>query len=115
MDAKPIGKQIWKYRNLNNMSREQLAERVGLTPATLRQYENGHKPPRLETLIKIANVLNVSVDELLCNKLNVTRSVVLEGIAKKMEALSPEQITATNEILDVILKNSDVLQSREDD
>jgi transcriptional regulator with XRE-family HTH domain len=33
-----------------------------------RKYESGHANPTLETLVKIADILDVSVDYLLCRE-----------------------------------------------
>lgn len=109
MDTKSMGKQIWKYRNWRGLTREAFGDAVGLTPGTIRQYENGHKAPSLETWVKIANVLNVGLDELLYGRLNVTQPVVLQGVAKKLEPLTPEQLASMNKIIDVLLANKEWL------
>lgn len=109
MDAKSLGKQIWKYRNWRGLSREAFGDAVGLTPGTIRQYENGYKTPSLESLVKMANLLDVGLDELLYGKLNVTRPLVLQGIAKKLEPLTPEQIASMTEIIGVLLANKEWL------
>jgi transcriptional regulator with XRE-family HTH domain len=47
------------------MTQEQLAEWVELSPMHVSVIERGVKLPKLETLINIANVLDVSADVLL--------------------------------------------------
>lgn len=105
MDAKIVGKQIWKYRNWRGMTREAFGEAVGLTAGTIRQYENGYKTPSLASVVKMANVLQIGLDELLYGQLNVTRPVVLQGIAKKLEPLTLEQISSMTKIIDILLAN----------
>src|SRR5437773_5722418 len=39
-----------------------LAELVGVSPATISQYENGHQKPRQDTLDRVARVLNIPTE-----------------------------------------------------
>lgn len=107
MDPKLIGHRIMEYRLAKKMSRERLADLTGLAPPTIRQYECGYKSPSLESLIRIANALDVGADDLLANRLNVTKPVALQGIAKKLEPLSPEQIVVFDDVVDTLLKYAD--------
>lgn len=102
MNKKTLGKQIRKHRLKRGLTSEQLAEAVNLSAESIRHYECGYKAPGVETLIRIANALNVSMDELLYDKLNATKPVVLQGIAQKLEPLSPEQLRAVSQVLDAL-------------
>lgn len=115
MDAKLIGHRIMEFRLAKKMSRERLADLVGLTPPTLRQYECGYKSPGLESLIRIANALDVGVDDLLAKRLNVTKPVALQGIAKKLEPFTPEQIAVFDDVVDTLLKHADTCGSHDKD
>lgn len=70
MDQKAIGKRIKSAREKKGMTQEQLAERVNLSPMHISVIERGNKLPRLETLINIANILDVSADILLQDVVN---------------------------------------------
>ena len=70
MDQKAIGKRIKSVREKKGLTQEQLAEQVNLSPMHIRVIERGNKLPRLETLINIANVLDVSADTLLQDVVN---------------------------------------------
>ena len=70
MDQKAIGKRIKSAREKKGLTQEQLAEQVNLSPMHIRVIERGNKLPRLETLINIANVLDVSADILLQDVVN---------------------------------------------
>ena len=65
MNQKAIGRRIKAAREKKGMTQEQLAERAELSPMQARVMERGAKLPKLETLINIANVLDVSADVLL--------------------------------------------------
>lgn len=70
MDQKAIGKRIKSAREKKGLTQEQLAEQVNLSPMHISVIERGNKLPRLETLINIANVLDVSADTLLQDVVN---------------------------------------------
>lgn len=65
MDYKGIGRRIKIERERKRLTQEQLAELVDLSPMHISVIERGVKLPRLETLILIANTLEVSADTLL--------------------------------------------------
>lgn len=70
MDAKKIGRRIKAAREAKKLTQEQLAELVDLSPMHMSVLERGHKPPKLETLVIIANALDVSADNLLQDVVN---------------------------------------------
>lgn len=65
LDQKGIGKRIKIAREKKRLTQEQLAEMVNLSPMHVSVIERGVKLPKLETLILIANALDVSADTLL--------------------------------------------------
>jgi transcriptional regulator with XRE-family HTH domain len=65
MNQKAIGRRIKAAREKKGMTQEQLAEWAELSPMHVSVIERGVKLPKLETLINIANVLDVSADVLL--------------------------------------------------
>lgn len=75
MDSKPIGRRIKLAREAKKLTQEQLAEIVDLSPMHVSVLERGQKPPKLETMIKLANMLGVSGDYLLQDV--ITHSKVL--------------------------------------
>ena len=51
-----------------NLTQKQLANLVGVSPSTINRIETGKQVLRVDMLNKLANVLDVSVNELLeCN------------------------------------------------
>lgn len=52
-------------REKRNMSQKALAESIGVAKSTYSLYESGNREPNVQTIKKIADVLNVSDDELL--------------------------------------------------
>ena len=81
MNQKAIGRRIKTARENKRLTQEQLAELVDLSPMHVSVIERGVKLPKLETLINIANVLDVSADVLLQDVVNnQTKSIRYENI-----------------------------------
>ena len=60
-----IGENIRKFRKKNDLTQEELAERLGVTYQSVSRWENGATYPDLELLPAISELLSVSLDELL--------------------------------------------------
>ena len=71
MNYELLGKQIRERRKEKKYTLEQLAEKLDVSTTFIGQIERAKGIPSLETLVKIANVLEISVDELLFGDLNI--------------------------------------------
>jgi len=60
-----LSKNIRFYRKAENMTQAQLAERLGVGRTTVGEYEAGRNEPDVETLIRIADIFDITLDELL--------------------------------------------------
>lgn len=65
MDARAVGQRIRAAREKKNLTQEELAARVEISPTHVSVIERGTKIPRMDTFVAIANVLEVSADALL--------------------------------------------------
>ena len=63
-DLKFIGEKIKEIRNRKKISQEKLAEMVSMNGRSIMRLENMQNTPTLETLIKIAKALDVSITDL---------------------------------------------------
>ena len=98
-----LGKRISFYRSKSNLTQEVLAAKVNCSREYIVQIENGTKVPSLSVLVKIANTLSVSADELLLDCLeyssanseihrllldcNETEQTVIIRMAKELKAI----------------------------
>ena len=60
-----IGENIRNFRKKNDLTQETLADHLGVTYQSISRWENGTTYPDLELIPAIAEVLSVTVDELL--------------------------------------------------
>ena len=64
-----LSKQILKYRKKLGWSQQKLAEKSKLSLPVIARIEQGaSKQPVIQTIIKIADAFNISVDSLLGRK-----------------------------------------------
>lgn len=59
-----VGEKIKQERQNANMSQKELGEKLGVSQAMIGQYESGKRKPKVETLTKIANALDVPISKL---------------------------------------------------
>ena len=70
IDALTIGKFLYELRMEKHYTQEQLAEMLNVTNKTISRYECGEGYPSLELLSKLAEIFNITVDEILKGKRN---------------------------------------------
>lgn len=70
MNYELLGKHIREKRKEKKYTLEQLAEKLDVSTTFIGQIERAKGIPSLETLVKIANVLETSTDSLLFGNLN---------------------------------------------
>jgi len=82
-----IGNKIKEYRELNKMTQKDIAEILGVEPATISKYEAGTIEPNIESLKRLAETFNVTVDELIKDeeKFDVSKINVLEVLREQKE------------------------------
>lgn len=59
---------IRKIRRALDMTQQELARKLGVTQATVAQWESGKTTPPLKTILKLAAALGVTVDELISER-----------------------------------------------
>lgn len=74
IDYTALGQRIADFRSKENLSQEELAFRCGVGNKHISNIELGKSKPSLESLVQIANFLNVSADDLLVDSLTHSAS-----------------------------------------
>ena len=91
MDYKTLGKNIKKYRLLREMRQEDLAAICDCSVSHIGHIEGGHGKASLEMVVHIANKLDVTVDQLLCDYYDDPTAVYLREIAKRIDSYEVSQ------------------------
>ena len=71
-----IENNIKKYRKERGMSQEELARELNVVRQTISKWENGLSLPDAQSAAKLAELLNVSIDDLLGTLSNIKESKV---------------------------------------
>ena len=70
MDKILIGKRVRRQREVSNLTREEFAEKIEISPQFLAEIENGKKGMSAETLYKICQYGGASADYILLGQTN---------------------------------------------
>ena len=62
-----LGDKLKKLRETNNLSQQQLAEKLGMSPSGVGMWEQNRRQPDNEAIKKIAQLFGVTTDYLLGN------------------------------------------------
>lgn len=77
MDTVKIGSFIKEQRNSLNMTQKELAEKIGCTDKAISRWETGKGLPDSSFLIPLANIFNITVNELLTGE-KISEEVFLQ-------------------------------------
>lgn len=84
-----LGEKIKLYRELNKMTQNEIADILEVSTATISKYETGTLEPNIESLKRLAETFNITVDELIKDeeKFDVSKINVLDVLReqKKMK------------------------------
>lgn len=85
-----MGNRISFFRKEKGISQAQLAERVNISASAIGMYEQGRREPSVNTLIALARVLGVSVDDLVSGSQKASYEVPkIAGILVVLQASVP--------------------------
>lgn len=76
-------RRIKEIREKLGISQKELANKLGITPQALSAYERADSYPRAKTLKKMADALNMSVEELKPNIMNSIYSSAAERLTEE--------------------------------
>lgn len=108
MEKNSIGKRIKECRKNNKMSRELLAEKVGLSTSAMSYIESGKSYPTLPNFIKIANALNVSADTLLFDEIDASFDNPNTDFAKLVKDLPIQKRKSLLNLIELIIKTDSI-------
>lgn len=79
--------RLRELRNKNGMTQNDLASKLNVSGQTILNWENGIYEPKINQLIELADLFNVSVDYLIERKNN---NKTVDDICKELEKISKE-------------------------
>ena len=104
MDAKAVGQRIRAAREKKDLTQEELAALVEISPTHMSVIERGAKIPRLDTFVAIANVLEVSADSLLIDVVEHAAVNVASELSASIESLPHNEQMYILKVINVLLE-----------
>ena len=99
LDYVKIGQRVREARSRLGWQQLDVADRAGLNPSHMSHVETGQTKVSLPTIVKIANALSVSVDELLYDNLEQSKHVYDKKIAMELADCDAAELQALLEII----------------
>lgn len=99
MNYYEIGQRIRKIRKANNLSQEQLAERVGISTTHMSHIETGNTKLSLQVFVDIACALSVQTDELLYDMPRFNKTAVKQEVSDIIDSCSAKEASVLLDIL----------------
>lgn len=81
--------RLKELRNKSGLTQNELASKIGVSGQTILNWENKIYEPKIDQLIALANIFNVSIDYLVERKPTPQK---IEDILKELEKISKEDI-----------------------
>lgn len=100
-----IAKKIKLARKNANLTQAELAEKIGISAKQLSRIEMASFIPSLITFLKIATVLNLTLDDfdIVINK---TNNPTRDNLIKMIDSATDKELVLYSEMIQVLIKNS---------
>lgn len=106
--------RLRRLRTARKVTQTRVAEMLSVSPRVYTRWENGDAVPLFATVVKIADILDVSLDELAgrteANAEAAIHNPELHRLYQKVDQLSDEDQRALVILLDSLVKRSRVSQ-----
>ncbi len=105
------GENIKKIRSVRGLTQAQLADIIDVSRGVISSYEEGRAEPKIETIIKTAEVFQVTVDALLKKNITVNQlsGFTLPELLK--EKKQPDGATVNDDLADFFPKGVIIIKS----
>lgn len=101
MDYADLGQRVRKQRQALGWTQQTLAKKIGVSTSFVGHVERGSRKASLETLVSIANAMNLSMDYLLAGNLDSAGfSSAPKGVNNSQRLVMQEILTTVQQHLD---------------
>jgi transcriptional regulator with XRE-family HTH domain len=114
LDMDHFADQLKHLRTQRQLTQTRLAELLGVSPRVYNRWERATATPHLDTLVQLAEILQVSLDELV-GRAHVAsepklRNLQLNALYRQADRLSDEDQKALAIVLDSLVKRQQAEQ-----
>ncbi len=100
-----VARNIKKYRLLNNMTQEELAQHLNLDPQYYAQLERGERNFTLQRVVSVCRLFRIGIEDIIqipSDSADETQEL-LQSLHKKMGALSYVQLLSLDKFIEDIV------------
>lgn len=114
-----FGKRIKELRNKQNLSQEAFSDKIKVHVTHVSRYERDKSIPSLEVAIKMAEVLGISLDEMVYGQSDKKARVQIKDhellkLFNKTQQLNEDQQKTVKDLLSAFLLKADLTQKLKD-
>lgn len=107
MDYYKIGQKIRKFRKIQGLSQEELAEKIGISTTHMSHIETGNTKLSLSVFVDIANALNIQTDDLLNDRDIVRTDRANKELSEILETCTSEQLNVIADVVKAVVISID--------
>jgi len=111
MDYRLLGARLKKERLKNEWTQEKLAEKIDVSHAYIGQIERGERALTLDTLVRLANRLGITVDDLLNDSIEKSNEHYVNKIRQIVVKRSEKEQQMALEMIKLMFSHLDSLSS----
>jgi transcriptional regulator with XRE-family HTH domain len=109
-----FAQRLKELRSQRKLTQNRLSELMGISPRVYSRWETGDVVPHFDTIVRLADTLGVSLDELAGRTEVASQAAIrnpeLNRLYRKVDLLSDEDQKALLVVLDSLVKRSRVSQ-----
>ena len=110
IDYLELGKRIRSERRRQDLTQEKLAEIADISDSFLGHIERGGRTLSIETLAKLANALNLSIEYIVCGEFNYQPDMLPAEILEALNRISSSQRKVFLNIMKTLAAHPDMWQ-----
>lgn len=104
LDKKLLGKQIRQRRIENKISQEKLSEIIDISPRHMCTIENGKSFPSIDTFLKIAETLNIDLNDFFDIQYTLKKDTLRSEIIQLIKIVNEKDLPLLKEIISSVIK-----------
>ena len=108
IDYKELGKRIRAERRKQDLTQETLAEMANISDSFMGHIERGGRTLSIETLAKLANALNLSIEYIVCGEFNYQPDMLPAEILDALNRMSSNQRKVFLKIMKTLATHQDM-------
>jgi len=110
IDYKELGERIRAERKRQGITQGKLAEMAEISESFMGHIERGGRTLSIETLAKLANALNISIEYIVCGEFNYQPDMLPEDIRGALNQMSGSQRKVFLDIMKTLAAHPDMWQ-----